>query len=224
MTDPANGSYDNQANDEDVDGGNVPTSSNSSPSSSSSSPARHDADAASPGASGAEPSTAKASSIRAASDPLAEAKAETAKVRDQLLRTAADFDNFRKRTRREVEDAQRRGSEELLRSILPVFDNLERAALHADQGADAKAIADGVRMVLKQFVDTLSRVGIQRVTTVGNPFDPLLHEAIQQVETADHAPGTVMAEVAPGYKLGDRLVRAAMVVVAKPKTSEEAPS
>jgi len=149
-------------------------------------------------------------------DPLEEAKAEIARVRDQLLRTAADFDNFRKRTRREVDDALKRGREELLRELLPVFDNLERAVVHAGQASDSKAVADGVGMVLKQFADTLGRIGIKRVPTVGNAFDPTQHEAIQQIETDEHPPGTVVAEVQPGYVMGDKLVRAAMVVVAKP--------
>jgi molecular chaperone GrpE len=149
--------------------------------------------------------------------PLEEAQAEIARLRDQLLRTAADFDNFRKRTRREVEDAHKRGKEELLRELLPVFDNLERAVVHAGQATDAKAVADGVGMVLKQFGDTLGKVGIKRIPAVGGPFDPSLHEAIQQVETNDHPPGTIVAEVQPGYTLGERLVRASMVVVAKPK-------
>src|SRR5687768_305056 len=113
--------------------------------------------------------------------PLEEAQAEGARLRDQLLRTAADFDNFRKRTRRELDDAHKRGKEELLRELLPVFDNLERAVVHAEQASDAKAVADGVGMVLKQFQDTLGKVGIKRIVAVGGPFDPSLHEAIQQI-------------------------------------------
>src|SRR4029077_1189070 len=151
-----------------------------------------------------------------AADPVEEARAEVGRIRDQLLRTAADYDNFRKRTRRELEDAQKRGREELLRDLLPVFDNLERAVVHAGQASDAKAVADGVGMVLKQFVDTLGRIGIKRVPTVGSAFDPTQHEAIQQLETDEHPPGTVVAEVQPGYAMGDKLVRAAMVVVAMP--------
>jgi len=154
--------------------------------------------------------------------PLEEAQAEIARLRDQLLRTAADFDNFRKRTRRELDDAHKRGKEELLRELLPVFDNLERAVVHAGQASDAKAVADGVGMVLKQFQDTLGKVGIKRIPAVGGPFDPSLHEAIQQVETNEHPAGTIVAEVQPGYALGDRLVRASMVVVAKPKASSNA--
>jgi molecular chaperone GrpE len=148
---------------------------------------------------------------------LEEAQAEMARLRDQLLRTAADFDNFRKRTRRELDDAYKRGKEELLRELLPVFDNLERAAIHAGQASDAKAVADGVGIVLKQFSDTLGKVGITRIPAVGSPFDPSLHEAIQQIETDEHPAGTIVAEVQPGYAMGDRLVRASMVVVAKPK-------
>jgi molecular chaperone GrpE len=159
-----------------------------------------------------------------APDPLEVAKAEQAKLRDQLLRTAADFENYRKRSRKEVEDAHKKGSEELLKALLPVFDNLERAVVHAESsassGGDAKAIAEGVKMVLKQFQDSLGRVGIKRVGGVGVPFDPLVHEAIQQIETKDHPPGTVVAEVAPGYAFGDRLIRAAMVVVARPPSGE----
>ena len=82
-----------------------------------------------------------------------------------------------------------------------------------------KAVADGLGMILKQFDSTLGRAGIQRVVTIGAMFDPSQHEAIQQMETDEHPPGTVVAEVQPGYKEGERLVRAAMVVVAKPKSS-----
>ena len=148
-------------------------------------------------------------------DPLAEANAQIAKVRDQLLRTAADFDNYRKRARKDVDDAHKKGTEELLKTLLPVFDNLERAMVVADQATDVKAIADGVKMVLKQFTETLGRVGIKRVSGLGTAFDPTVHEAVQQVETSDAGPGTVIAEVQPGYLMGDRLVRAALVVVAK---------
>ncbi len=97
-----------------------------------------------------------------------------------------------------------------------MFDNLERAVVHAGQASDPKAVADGVAIVLKQFADTLGRVGIKRIAAVGAPFDPAQHEAIQQIETDEHPAGTVVAEVQPGYAMGDRLVRAAMVVVAKP--------
>ncbi len=153
-------------------------------------------------------------------DPLEAARAEVAKLKDMWMRTAADFDNFRKRTRRELEDAKKSGREELLRTVLPVFDNLERAIQSSQRATDVKAVADGLSMVVRQFVDSLARAGIQKIATVGQAFDPSVHEAIQQVETSDHAPGTVIAEVQAGYLQGERLLRAAMVVVAKAKTEE----
>jgi molecular chaperone GrpE len=140
---------------------------------------------------------------------------ELSAVKDQLLRMAADFDNFRKRSRREVADALLRGKEELLRELLPVFDNLERATAHAAVGADLKTFVEGIEMVMKQFRDSLSRAGIERVPTVGTAFDPTVHEAIQHVEMPDCAPGAVAAEVQGGYRLAGRLIRAALVVVAK---------
>ncbi len=148
-------------------------------------------------------------------DPIEVAQAEVARIRDQLLRTAADFDNFRKRSRRELDEAKRITREDLLRDLLPVFDNLERATAHAETTTDVKSLADGVDMVLRQFLDTLSKLGVERVQAVGLPFDPSQHEAIQHLETTEQAPGTVVHEVQAGYRAGDRLVRPAMVVVAK---------
>jgi molecular chaperone GrpE len=150
-------------------------------------------------------------------DALTQAREETQRMKDQWMRTAADFDNFRKRARREVDDARRGGREDLLKELLPVFDNLERGIQSGKTATEVKAVVDGLQMILKQFDGTLARIGIQKVPTIGTPFDPMVHEAIQQVETSEHPPGTVVAEVQPGYMAGERLVRAAMVVVAKPK-------
>lgn len=167
------------------------------------------------------PPSAPASSAKPV-DPLAEAKAEAQKMKEQWIRTAADFDNFRKRSRRELEDSRKAGKEDLLKEFLPVFDNLERAIQSAQRATDVKAVADGLQMVLRQYVDTLARGGISKVKTVGALFDPTVHEAIQQVETNEQPPGTVVAEVQPGYTQGERLIRAAMVVVAKPKANDAA--
>lgn len=164
------------------------------------------------------------STTKAAADPVAEAKAEAAKMKDQWMRTAADFDNFRKRSRRELEDSRKAGKEDLLKEFLPVFDNLERAIQSAQRATDVKGVADGLSMVLRQYMDVLGRGGISKVPSVGSQFDPTHHEAIQQVETDEHPPGTVVAEVQPGYMQGDRLIRAAMVVVAKPKAKSEGDS
>ncbi|MEI9941414.1 MAG: nucleotide exchange factor GrpE [Pseudomonadota bacterium] len=150
-------------------------------------------------------------------DPLEAAKAENAKLRDQLLRTAADFDNFRKRSRRELADMEKRAREDLIKDLLPVFDNLERATAHAETATDVKALADGIGLVKKQFLDTLSKIGIERIKAHGAAFDPAFHEAVQQFETDEHPPGTVIHEVQAGYVQGDKLVRPAIVVVAKAK-------
>jgi len=175
------------------------------------------------GAGAQEAEGAGAAEAEAVEDPLEAARAETRRVREQMLRIAADFENFRKRARRETEDATRRAKEDLLRELLPVFDNLERAVGHAEQAADAGAVATGVKIVLKQFVDTLGRIGVSRINALGAAFDPTVHEAIQQVESVDQSPGTVVAEVVPGYVWGDRLLRASMVVVAKAPAQAVAP-
>jgi molecular chaperone GrpE len=158
----------------------------------------------------------------ASAEPGAEAQAEAVRLKDALLRTTADFDNFRKRTRREFDEARRNGREDLLRALLPVFDNLERAIQSAQRTSDVKAMTEGLTLVQRQFVEALGREGIVRVTTVGRAFDPSVHEAIQQVETNEHSAGTVIAEVQPGYLQGERLLRAAMVVVARPKAPDGA--
>jgi len=154
-------------------------------------------------------------------DPLAQALEEAKRLKDALMRTAADFDNFRKRSRREIDEARKNGREELLKELLPVFDNLARAVDSAQRASDIKSMADGVAMVLRHFTDTLARNGITRIPTVGQSFDPQMHEAIQQLETDEHPPGVVIAEVQAGYMQDNRLIRAALVVVSKPKSIED---
>jgi molecular chaperone GrpE len=152
-------------------------------------------------------------------DPLEAARAEAQKNRDQLLRVAADFDNYKKRSRREIADAIKIAREDLLRELLPVFDNLERASAHAGTATDTKALADGISMVQRQFVDVLGKLGIERVPSTGQPFDPAVHEAVQHLETDEFAPGVVAAELQAGYRMSDRVLRPALVVVAKAKSS-----
>jgi len=175
-----------------------------------------------PPASGESATGAPSSAEAAPPDPLEAAKAEAQKFREQLLRTAADFDNFRKRSRREQEDATRRGKETTLKELLPVFDNLERATASAETAPDVKSVADGLRMVNKQFTSTLDRLGIKRVPTIGQPFDPALHEAIQHIESKEHPAGVIAAEIQAGYSFGDHLIRAALVAVSKGPPAEAA--
>jgi molecular chaperone GrpE len=168
---------------------------------------------------GDTPPVAESAAAPVEQDPLELAKAEQAKLKDQLLRTLADFDNFRKRSRRELVDAERRGRDDLLKEFLPVFDNLDRASAHAETATDVKALADGIGLVMRQFADTLSKVGIERIAAVGQPFDPAVHEAVQQMETSDFEPGTIAAEVQAGYRNTEKLIRPALVVVAKAKAN-----
>lgn len=142
-------------------------------------------------------------------------EAEIARLKERLLRTAADFDNFRKRTRRDIADAERRVQENLINVLVQPFDNLERAAQHAESAQDVKALAEGLKMVQRQFEDALNTVGIQRISALGKPFDPSEHEAVQHIQTSDVPPGAVAQELRAGYRWQDRLIRPALVVVAK---------
>jgi len=151
---------------------------------------------------------------------MAAIREERDRLKDQLLRTAADYDNFRKRTKKDLDESERRGREETVRELLPVFDNLERAVQAAVGTSDVQAIIEGLKMVLKLFEDQTGRIGVTRIEAVGQRFDPAVHDAIQQKETDEHPPGTVIAEVVPGYRLGERMIRPAMVVVSrKPSAS-----
>jgi molecular chaperone GrpE len=161
------------------------------------------------------PESAPAAGEAAPADPLAQAQAEAARLKDQLLRLAADFDNFKKRSRRELSDVSKLAREDVLRDLLPVFDNLERATAHAASATDLKALTDGIGMVMRQFLDTLGKLGVERVPALGQPFDPSVHEAVQHLETTEHPPGSVAMELQAGYRSGDRVIRPAMVVVAK---------
>ena len=142
-----------------------------------------------------------------------ETHARLVEEHDRLLRNAAELENFKKRSQKEKEDARKFGNESLLKEFLPVADNLERALDHADS-ADPKTVIDGVKLVQKLFETTLQRFGVQGFSAVGKLFDPNLHEALMQADS-DQPPGTVVQEMAKGYKLHDRLVRPAAVVVAK---------
>jgi molecular chaperone GrpE len=133
-------------------------------------------------------------------------------LRDQLLRLAADFENYRKRTVRQLEDTRRYGVEKVLSDILPVVDNLERALAHAE--GDSSPMVEGVRMVTKQFLDVLALHGVQGFDSLGEAFDPERHEAMGQVPAGDRPPGSIIEEMLKGYFLHERLLRPAQVIVA----------
>ena len=140
-------------------------------------------------------------------------KTELDHVRDVYLRKLAEFDNYRKRTERERYDLMQTAGEDLVKELLPVLDNFERALEHGEED-DSGAFRQGVEMIARQLRDTLERKGVVEVNPVGQPFDPELHEAVQRVETTDHAPGIVVWVMLKGYTYAERLLRPAMVGVA----------
>lgn len=136
---------------------------------------------------------------------------------ERHLRAAADLENYRKRAQREREEMQRYGIEKLLKDLLPVLDNLERAFKAA---ATDDPMAGGVKLVLRSFEETLGRYGVKAFSALGQPFDPRLHEALLEVKS-DEPPGTVVLEQGRGYLLHERLIRPAMVGVAAPAAGSE---
>lgn len=151
-----------------------------------------------------------------------EAKEKEAKDNyERLLRQVAEAENLKKRVAREKEDALRFANEALVRDLLPVVDNLERAVSHAQGGGNGKPLVDGVEMVLKGLSDVLIKHGVVQILAIGQPFDPAKHEAMSQVETANQEPNTVVEEFHKGYLLRDRLLRPALVSVAKAPISKE---
>jgi molecular chaperone GrpE len=144
---------------------------------------------------------------------IAALEAERNELRDRMLRIAADFENWKKRARKDQADAEVKAREAVLKDVLEVADNLERAAA-VDATADLKAIQQGISLVLRQFQSKLERYDVKPIEAKGQPFDPRVHDAISQVPTADAPAGSVLSELQKGYRIGDRLLRPAMVVVA----------
>ena len=140
---------------------------------------------------------------------------------DRYVRQIAEAENFKKRNARERDDAIRFANEILLKDLLPVIDNLERAIAHGAGGENGKPLVEGVEMVLKGLLDALSKFGVSQIVAVGQPFDPTKHEAIAQVVSDAHEPNAVVEELHKGYMFRDRLLRAALVSVAKLSETKE---
>jgi molecular chaperone GrpE len=140
---------------------------------------------------------------------------------DRYLRAAADLENLRKRQKREIDDAKLEAKQKVLKEMLPVVDNLERAIEHAVSAAGTNPIVEGVQLVLRQFTTAFERLDIVPVDAMGQPFDPNLHEAISQIESEQPA-GTIVQVLQKGYKSGERLLRPALVVVAKAPAAAKA--
>lgn len=144
---------------------------------------------------------------------------ERDELRDRLLRTSADFDNYRKRTDRERRDLAEYAAADLAKDLLPVIDDLERAMatpLEPDAGlAQLTALRGGVEMVHRQFLDVLQRRGIEPIVSVGADFDPEWHEALAAEPAKGRRDGEIVAEIRRGYRIGQRLLRPALVKVAQ---------
>ncbi|HEY0839553.1 MAG TPA: nucleotide exchange factor GrpE, partial [Vulgatibacter sp.] len=136
-------------------------------------------------------------------------------LNEKLLRQAADFDNFRKRAAREKEDLQKFAIEKLLKELVPVLDNFDRALEHASAGTDLEGFAKGVEMTRRHFEEALGRFGVKGFSAVGEAFDPRFHEAMEQVESAEHPANVVVREMVRGYLLHERLIRPALVSVSR---------
>lgn len=151
----------------------------------------------------------------AVDDPVTKLQAEVTQLRDQALRDRAEFENTRKRLQRDKEEAIGFANSRLLERLLPVLDNFELGLSAARQSAGDSAIANGMSMVQKQLEDFLREQGLQPIDAVGEKFDPNLHEALGEEPAADVPEGHVVRQLRKGYKLKDRLLRAANVFVSK---------
>lgn len=154
--------------------------------------------------------------VTEAADQLAEVTQERNELKDQLLRTLAEYDNYKRRSKREKEQLYTESVSDVLKEWLPVIDNLERAleACEQVQSDEGQALADGVKLIYRQVEDTLNKLGVEVIPALGEPFDPELHNAVAQVESENYEEGIVADVLAQGYKRGDRVIRHSVVRVA----------
>jgi molecular chaperone GrpE len=164
-----------------------------------------------------EPSETDADTDEDSDNALAAAKSEAEKYRDMALRAEAEMQNLRRRSERDVQNAHKFGAERLIQNLLPVVDSLEKAVEASQQAETAEddPQLEGLKLCLKLFTDVLTKEGIEVVDPLGQPFDPNVHEALSMIENPDMEPNSVMAVIQKGYRLHERLVRPAMVMVSK---------
>src|SRR3954467_10132138 len=166
----------------------------------------------------------------AAPDPVAALTKETADLKDRLLRTLAEMENLRRRTDREVADARTYGVTNFARDILAVADNMERALKALDDeirgkaDAGVKALLDGVELTERELIKVMEKHGIRKIEPQGQKFDPNLHQAMLEIPDASVPSGTVVQIMQPGYTIGERVLRPAMVAVSKGGPKAQAPA
>jgi molecular chaperone GrpE len=139
---------------------------------------------------------------------------------DKYIRLAAEFENYKRRAQRDQSDAIRYANEGLLKNLLSTLDNLERAIQCGKDAGASGALLEGVELTHKQFLETVEKLGVRQVSSTGSLFDPNMHQAVAQVESETAEPNTVVEEFQKGYFLHDRILRPAMVTVAKEKSDQ----
>jgi molecular chaperone GrpE len=151
------------------------------------------------------------------------AKQEAKEHYDRLLRVSAEFENYKKRTAREQTEFKKYANEALIKDLLQVVDNLERAIASASSGSkDVSTFLEGVEMTLQEILKILKKYHVGPIEAVGNPFDPSYHQAVMQTESSEYPANTIIEELQKGYLIYDRLLRPAMVVVSKsPNTTDD---
>ncbi len=155
-------------------------------------------------------------------DPLQQALADLESFKDRYLRSAAELDNFRKRTARTRSDVREETLRDALLQFAPVMDNMRRALDQETQGVDA--LKEGIELIYDQLRTAFSTYGLEPIQAVDSEFDPNLHEAMMEVEDSERTPGTVIQEMEKGYTLNGKVVRPSRVVVSKAVSEEESPS
>ncbi|QOY36198.1 nucleotide exchange factor GrpE [Anaerobacillus isosaccharinicus] len=140
---------------------------------------------------------------------------EVAELNNRLLRMQADYDNFRRRTRLDMEAAAKYKAQSLIEELIPAIDNFDRALAVKVDSDDAKSLLQGMEMVYRQLTDALKNEGLETIHAVGQSFDPHYHQAVMQVESDEHEPNQVIEELQKGYKLKDRVIRPTMVKVSQ---------
>ena len=160
-------------------------------------------------------SKSKKGSSKALKESLDEKEEELKTLHDKLLRSQAEFENYKKRMTKETSDLMKYSNEEIIKELLHTVDNLERAIQHAKESDKSENITEGIDIILKQLFKSLERFGVSGFVSVGEKFDPNKHEAVIQMESAEHEPNTIIAESQKGYFLRERLLRPALVTVTR---------
>ena len=150
-----------------------------------------------------------------------ELEAEIQEHKDRILRISAEFENYKKRSAKEMDDFRKFANETLFKQLLTVVDNLERAICSGEECSDAEALLKGIKMTHKEIMKLFDTFNVKPVKAQGEPFDPVFHQAVSQQESDDYPENTVINELQKGYTLNDRLIRPSMVVVSKAKAKND---